>query len=154
MFKQQQENILAGYKEVFPNIGDIKKIHTAIDNKTINEVVASIKAGEVNGYIYTVKLGGYSGEIVTMLAFDVYEKKITGIKILNQQETPGLGAKCKEKTFTDMFVGKDAGRPLNLVKNNSSSKDIQAITAATITSKAVVNSVNAARAHFETLALN
>lgn len=154
IIKQQQEIVLAGYKEVFPQLGEIKKLDTAIDNKVINEVVASVTGGEVNGYIYTVKPDGYSGEIVTMLAFDVKEKKITGIKILNQHETPGLGAKCKEKDFTGMFVGKTAAQPLNLVKANGSDNDIQAITAATITSKAVVNGVNTARVHFENLVLN
>lgn len=151
--KQQEETIISGYKEVFPNLGLIKKLNYA-GNTVINEVVASVNNGEVNGYIYTVKPSGYSGEITTMLAFDSKSHEITGVKILRQQETPGLGAKCKETSFTERFVGKAAAQPLSVVKNNASNNDIQAITAATITSRAVVSGVNAAREHFESLGQN
>lgn len=149
--QQKQQMIVAGYKEVFPNLGTIQKLD-GVQDSLINEVVASVSNGQINGYIYTVHPSGYSGEIVTMLGFDVQKQKITGIKILTQTETPGLGAKCKETEFTQKFAGKNAKQPLHIVKQNSNNpNDIQALTAATITSRAVVKGVNAARAHFETI---
>jgi electron transport complex protein RnfG len=56
---------------------------------------------------------------------------ITAIKILNQNETPGLGARIIEPEFTRQFSNKDL----------SALNDIQAITGATISSRAVIEAV-------------
>jgi len=84
-----------------------------------------------------------------MAGFDIASGRLTAIKVLGQTETPGLGAKAKDKFFQDRFRDKNAATPLEVsklapVKENQ----IQAITASTITSKAVTKGVNAAREHF------
>jgi electron transport complex protein RnfG len=76
-------------------------------------------------------------------------RKTTGIKILSQAETPGLGANAEDSFFTDRFKGKSIEEPLEVVKQEpAGDNQILAITSATITSKAVANGVNIARAHF------
>ena len=73
--------------------------------------------------------------------------KITGVKILSQQETPGLGSKCTEPAFLDQFLNKDLHNFLSVSKNAKQASEIQAITSSTITSKAVVSGINLVCTH-------
>lgn len=82
------------------------------------------------GVVFKASAKGYSGMIDTLAGMTV-EGKITAIKILSQNETPGLGSRITEPGFTGQFKG----------KFNPDLKDIQAITGATISSKAVIDSV-------------
>ncbi|MDP2940393.1 MAG: RnfABCDGE type electron transport complex subunit G [Candidatus Omnitrophota bacterium] len=91
------------------------------------------------GFIIKAETKGYSGLITMLVGFD-FKAEIKGIKILSHQETPGLGSKIveirqgdKEPWFLKQFQGKRA-QDLDL-------KDIQAITGATISSKAVLEGV-------------
>ena len=67
---------------------------------------------------------------------------MTAIDILEHSETPGLGANSTKDEFKKRFKGKQAG--IEVVKNSPKDNDIQAISGATITSKAVTRAVNAA----------
>jgi len=73
---------------------------------------------------------GYSSSIETMVAMGK-EGDILAIKVVSLNETPGLGSRVSEESFTGQFSGKNI-RSLN---------DVQAITGATISSMAVINSV-------------
>ena len=69
--------------------------------------------------------------------------KITGLQILSIDETPGLGMNAKKESWLSQFTGKSG--TLSVVKGSASeSEQIQAITSATITSKAVTSAVNSA----------
>ena len=68
--------------------------------------------------------------------------KVTGVNILSHSETAGLGAKAAETSFRDKFVGLVNG--ITVSKDKAGENSIDAITGATITSRAVVNAVNAA----------
>ena len=95
------------------------------------------------------KTKGYSGPISILAGFDIATAKITAIKVLSQRETPGLGAKAKESFFQDRYKGKGRRRsPGGHQEAPAKENQIQAITASTITSKAVTKGVNAAREHF------
>ncbi|MBU0502888.1 MAG: RnfABCDGE type electron transport complex subunit G [Candidatus Omnitrophota bacterium] len=82
------------------------------------------------GVIFKTSARGYSGVIDTLAGMTI-EGKIIAIKVLNQNETPGLGSRITEPDFTGQFKG----------KFDSDLKNIQAITGATISSKAVIDSV-------------
>ncbi len=93
------------------------------------------KDGKVVGRAVKVKTdAGYSGTIETMLGI-APDSKITGIYILKHAETPGLGAKIVEKSFTDQFVGKSLAKFKISVKKDGG--DIDQITGATISPRAV-----------------
>ncbi len=93
---------------------------------------------ELSGYIFTAKQYGYSSVIETMVGMDK-EGRILGIKILSHNETPGLGAKIAEKKFHEQFKDKTIG---NLIVVKTKTKDkIEAITGATISSRAVTDSI-------------
>lgn len=95
---------------------------------------------------YTVKTGptsGYSGEIQVLTGISK-DDKVTGITIIKHNETPGLGALATQPEFKDQYKGLSALEKITVVKTNPEpgSNSIQAITGATITSKAVTEGVN------------
>ena len=71
-----------------------------------------------------------------MVAFNS-EGKIEAVQFLDNDETPGLGQKVKDEAFSGQFAGKDAA-PLTL------GTDIDAITGATVSSRAAASAVNKA----------
>jgi len=104
----------------------------------ITSLYAGLNEGESVGYIIGLSERGYSGLIDMLVAVDT-SGIISGVKIINQTETPGLGARVVEAEFTDQFTGKS-----DFLADN----DIHAITAATITSVAVTGGVNYALEFF------
>ena len=69
--------------------------------------------------------------------------------ILSHGETPGLGANSTKPEFRDRFIGKAGELVVNKTSNDG--QNVQAITAATITSKAVVAAVNDALSVFSSI---
>lgn len=81
---------------------------------------------------------GYGGDIVLMVGFNHYGD-VEAIDILSQSETPGLGAKIDTPDFKNRFAGRNvSGTKWQVVKDGG---DIDAITAATISSRAVTEAV-------------
>ena len=99
------------------------------------------EAGEELGYVFTTGAKGYGGTVAVMVGMDL-EGNITGVEILSHSETPGLGANATKPDFKERFIGKSGILTVN--KSSNEGQDVQAITAATITSTAVVNAVNLA----------
>ena len=126
---RKAEAVREGYKQVLPAAGQLTDAPAA--EKNIVAVKRSETNGQTNGYIYTVNPDGYSGKVVIMLGIEYPSARISGVKILQQNETPGLGAKCTEPAFIDQFLGKDLSHDLTVSKNASQSQEIQAITAST-----------------------
>ena len=98
---------------------------------------------KVQGYCVSCTVSGYGGDINVLVGLDT-EYKVTKISILSHGETPGLGANATNDKFKKQFEGKAAGT-LSAEKNASGKNEIQAISGATITSKAVTKAVNDAR---------
>jgi electron transport complex protein RnfG len=97
---------------------------------------------EILGYIVTTVAQGYGGEIKVMAGVDP-NGDIINVRILAaDDETPGLGAKVKNKDFYNQYIGKSSG--VGLVKNSHAENDIIAVTGATISSTAVNTAVNEA----------
>lgn len=86
--------------------------------------------GDFFAVVFKTQAKGYSSIIETLIAM-TKEGRILAIKILSQNETPGLGARIIEPEFRNQFIDKHS---FELDK-------IQAITGATISSEAVINSV-------------
>ena len=92
-----------------------------------------------------VSHNGYGGDIVLSVGVSP-EGEITGVRVTGMSETSGLGANCQSADFTDQFKGKTADT-LGYVKNGNPGDDqIDAITGATITTKAVLEAVNSGTA--------
>jgi len=151
--KQILQNKIDSFKEVYPQADKVENESAAwlrdpYDHALI-EVNIAYRNGAPVGIIYAVETKGYSGPISSLVGFDIASLKITAIKVLSQRETPGLGAKAKESFFQDRYKNKNSTVPLEVTTTAPTKEhQIQAITASTITSKAVTKGVNAAREHF------
>ena len=111
----------------------------------ITYCIGTNEAGEEVGYVLTAGAKGYGGTVSVMVGIDA-NGAITGLEILSHAETPGLGANAVKPDFKDRFIGKSG--ELTVDKTSNEGQNIQAITAATITSKAVVSAVNAITAAY------
>ena len=80
---------------------------------------------------------GYGGDITLMVGFKTDKKTVISYKVLAASETPGLGMKLKTPEFAGQFAGKD-GTSLKVKKDGG---EIEAITSATITSRAVCRAI-------------
>ena len=84
---------------------------------------------------------GFGGKIELILGI-LMDGTVTGYKIIEQSETPGLGSKVTESKFSNQFVGLNAHHSnFNLSKDGG---EIDAVTGATISSRAVVGAVKKA----------
>jgi len=119
-------------KEVLPEAGEFKLVNIGEKeyfvgyNERKNRIGVTIKT----------KTRGYSGPIEMLMGFNM-KGEITGMKILNQTETPGLGSRITEDWFGKQFT-KLKQEDLSLKKEDPKGK-IEAITAATISSRAVLD---------------
>ena len=102
--------------------------------------------GGLAGYVFTTEASGYGGRLRVMTGF-APDGHITGVAILSIEETPGLGMNAKRDSFLQQFVDTDG--ELSVIKNaDPGQNEILALTSATITSRAMVKAVNAARAYY------
>ena len=95
-------------------------------------------AGKLTGKTGTIVTKGYGGEIEITVGVDL-AGSVTGVTVGGSSfaETAGLGARAKEAWFGEQFVG--LASPISLAKDGGA---IDAITSATITSRAVTGAVN------------
>lgn len=99
----------------------------------------------VGGAVESYSLDGFSGRIDVIFGFDI-DGNVTGYRVINHAETPGLGAKM-EQWFRDSVGARSVIR-----RNLHSSRlavtkdggDVDAITAATISSRAFLDALNRA----------
>lgn len=102
------------------------------------------EAGQLTGYSFPWEGNGFQGKIRMMIGLSPDLATITAIEVLEQVETPGLGTMILEDPFRSQFVGLKTEPQVNWVKGVPPTKDneIQTITGATISSKAMVDIVN------------
>ncbi|MDR2514455.1 MAG: RnfABCDGE type electron transport complex subunit G [Christensenellaceae bacterium] len=103
-------------------------------------------AGETLGYVFELSAAGFGGPI--SMSVGVRAGQVSGVRIATHSETPGLGANAANQAFLSQFEGKSG--VLRVIKAGSPGEsEIMAITAATITSKAVAGGINEALAYYE-----
>ena len=136
MLEEQRRSIY----EVVPEAKSYDE-RTAEDTKYFE---CSDESGAVVGYALPAQGNGYQGVIKLMIGLSPDLSEITGISILEQVETPGLGGRISEKTFQEQFRGVKTEPEVEYVKNQKpeSDNEIQAVTGATISSRSVVTIIN------------
>ncbi len=106
--------------------------------------------GSLLGYVLKVTTKeGYGGSIELMVGITM-EGSISGISILSISETPGLGMQAGD-VLVPQFAGKTAEAFVYTKTGAAAENEIDAISGATITTRAVTNAVNAGIRYFETL---
>ncbi len=118
----------------------------------VAEVYEAKQDGSLIGYVFKSATKGYAGTVEIMVGIDM-NGVVQGVKVGNNNETPGLGKKAEEAVFQQQFSGKLSSAQVAVVKNGTPKEnEVVAIAGATITSKAVADGVNQAMAAFKQLA--
>lgn len=102
-----------------------------------DEIYTIYSDGDRLGYAFLAIGKGYGGDINILVGLSD-ETTVKGITIVSQTETPGLGTRIAEPSFTDQFAGLD----INEVALSRDGGRIDAITSSTISSSAVVEAVS------------
>ncbi len=111
-----------------------------VDGKT--EWFAAQKGGKTIAYVVPSESKGFGGAIKMLVAVTP-DGKVIDFNIVAHNETPGLGDNASKDSFRGQFKNKKA-EGLEVVKDPSNTKNIQAMTGATISSKAVTKGVKEA----------
>lgn len=109
-------------------------------------------SGKRLGVAITAAEPGWQELLTLMIGFDPQTGTLIGFKVLDQKETPGLGDKIERDTaFGGQFTGRVA--PLHGVKGRAGKppSEVQTITGATISSRAVIRIINHAVARWRPL---
>jgi electron transport complex protein RnfG len=139
---------LAAYNEQLA-AGEIKAdgMGETLSDVEVSEVMKAQVNGADAGYVVTCSGKGYGGSVTLALGVDL-EGNVLGIQVTDcSNETPGLGQNSST-SWNEQYVGMSYGEQgLSVVKDNSGSTEsgtINAISGATITSRAVTRAVNGA----------
>lgn len=120
-------------------------------DKNTPEISGVYKAtvdGQEAGYCVEVKPKGFGGTITMIVGINV-DGTVAGVQVTGASETPGLGAKAQsDKEWIAQYQGQPADGSLAVTKDGGS---INAITGATITSRAVTLGVNTVANYVATL---
>ncbi len=129
--------------EIQKELATKESLNTVMSADSFNQTEGTYEAyndkGESIGKVFKVEASGYSSIITALVGIDT-EGRITGVDIVSQQETPGLGANVEKESFLSQYIGKIASEVL-LKKDGGT---IDAITGATISSRALTNGIKAA----------
>ncbi len=122
---------------------DLTSYDSSYNNVTINEINKAYDSNNnLVGYILQVSNKGYK-DTITMTFGYTLEGTLTKIEFLTLNETAGLGMNASKPAFIGQFSGKSVDQ-FEVTKTGATKEnEIDAISSSTITSKAVVNAVNA-----------
>ena len=123
-----------------PDVGSVNAIYAACD-----------ESGTLTGWVLRGQEQGYSGPIVLLVGVDPQASRITGLFVLQQTETPGLGALITRDSFLEQFSGLPANTPIQMMKHATQPGQVQAVSGATISSVAVADAVNRTLSEFRNL---
>lgn len=109
-------------------------------------LTAKDESGTELGYVLSIgSKEGYGGEITISVGIDK-TGTVTGMEVLSMSETAGLGANCTTDEFKSQFEGIKDSKIEYTKTGKSKENEIDALSGATITTKAVTKAVNNALA--------
>ncbi|PID67469.1 MAG: nitrogen fixation protein RnfG [Fusobacteriales bacterium] len=116
-------------KEVLPNAKNFNQEEVKVV-EGIEYIPGTDDNDSIVGYVASVASPGYGGDINFVLGMD-NEGKITGLNVVSNAETPGLGAKITNKDWQALWIGRDVDYKFD--------KTVDAFAGATISPEAVYN---------------
>ncbi len=134
IFKKNEQEKKEALQKMMPEADAIVKLGDWYPHEKHAEYFAAEEDGKVIGYIVQTFGKGYSSYINILFSVGK-DFKVKKIEILHHAETPGLGDEIELDYFKDQFKGKDMEHLT--VKKTETTEYIQAITGATISSRAV-----------------
>ena len=164
---QEAKAQMEAYKAVFPKASDFKDVD-GFSEEAASKVIASYKntvdghesdvissaveavdaSGKALGYIFNITTSkGYGGDIQLTVGIQS-DGTVSGYSVLSISETAGLGMKATEPSFYNQYVNKQADKFV-VSKDGGDGEQIDALSGATITSRAVTGAVNAALGYYQ-----
>lgn len=161
--EQNEKTKIKAYNSVFNELDTYQNIENLTDAQSaiedagydaviLNEAVRAFdKDTKELGIILTVTdKDGYGGDIKMTVGIDC-EGTITGLELLEINETAGLGMKAKDEGFRKQYVGINADKVVFTKNGKTQPNEIDAISSATVTTSAVTDGVNGAIVAFKVL---
>lgn len=153
----QEKEKKEAWQKVFPdadiNEFEAVEVDKAAAEKAVSDLGVKATVDEVctvgdKGYVVTTTdKEGYGGDIQITVGI-TSDGTVSGISILSISETAGLGMKAKEPKFYEQYQGKQTER-FAVAKDGGEGEPIDALSGATITSRAVTGAVNTALAYYQ-----
>jgi electron transport complex protein RnfG len=140
----KQKEIEAAIGLVIPGALSSRKVY---EERGFSVYAGADGSGNLLGWAVESAASGFQDNIVFLVGADAELNRIRRLYILEQKETPGLGAKiADEKTFLQFWEGKDMNLPLSLRKPPAGKEElgpaeVNTITGATISSEALLSGV-------------
>ena len=139
------EKTLKAYAEVTSAELDLDSARTLAKDDAAakfegGKITKVVPSADGSVYVIEAQVSGSQSTITLAVGVDKESGTTTGISIIKSGETSGLGSKASTPEFRDQFPGKDASTVL-ITKEGG---EVNAITGATITSKAVTHTAKAA----------
>ncbi|MGL4791474.1 MAG: RnfABCDGE type electron transport complex subunit G [Anaerotignaceae bacterium] len=132
----------AAMQVAFPDADSFEEVTFEPSGTVASVNMAKDASGEKVGFVIVTEPNGFGGKMPTTVGVDL-DGVVTGISVTTPSETPGLGALAANTEFTDKFKGLSGE-----IKVNKDGGQIESITSATITSRAVAGGVTEALTWF------
>lgn len=132
------------YAQVLPD-ADIRNLEELPVDEAYAGRILEVYSAREGGYALRVSSKGYGGAVIIAVGLNP-DGVITGVKVVEHSETPGLGANAAKEDFSGQYTGKTG--ELSVVKGAAGEGQISAISGATITSRSVTESVNTALQYY------
>ena len=132
--ENDQKTLNRAVSALFPSATDPKteKLDVSIKDDTFMELCKVTDGENTVGYYAKVAPKGFKGAVVMLVGISL-DGTVCGIEIVSSGETPGIGDKIENKSFLGKFTGK-----------NKNTLDVDTISGATYSSKAVINGTKTA----------
>jgi electron transport complex protein RnfG len=133
-----------GLRRLLRDAEDFEKIEI-IQKKQKFIVYKGLKKNKLIGWGFLLSGTGFQDKITIVVATDPRISRLAGIEVLEQKETPGLGDNITKESFRNQFQGLSVEKEIGYVKNRkprAGSNQIQAISAATISTKKLLFIIN------------
>ena len=148
----QEEAKKEAWQAVFPDASLDDFVAAEVDQAVAEQVVADLgvqatvdevcTVGDLGYVVTTTDKEGYGGDIQITVGITT-DGTVSGVSILSISETAGLGMKATEPAFYEQYHGKQT-ESFYVSKDGGSGEPIEALSGATITSRAVTGAVNVA----------
>lgn len=157
----EQEKTEAAYRQVFAEADsfqayddfDEEEAEALMEENGYSDEITDVQEaldgeGNVMGYVITVMAKDASQANITFSVGITGDGVVNGYSITDISETPGLGDKAKNEEFYSQFEGKQVEQFTVVKQTPAQDSEIEAISGATITSRAMTNGVNACLTYF------
>lgn len=134
--RREQEVVEMGLRGIFPQAARAEKLVGVELPAGVEEPVYEVYGarGERLGYMYYVAGKGWS-DFRLAVGVNPETQQVVAVRVLEHQETPGLGSKITEEWFLAQFAGKSLSDPFR------AGEDVEAITGATVSTRGVAQAV-------------